>query len=54
MITRKTKDGYRFTAQNKKDSNDLLKLMKTLSGEDCEEDCEEDHKISEDKDNVPE
>lgn len=54
MITRKTKYGYRFTAQNKEDSDDLLKLMKRLAGEDCEEDSEEDHKIPEHKDNAVE
>ena len=46
MIAKKTKHGYRFTAQNKEDSDDLLKLMKVLSGEDCEE----DPKIPEHKD----
>lgn len=48
MKMRKTKHGYCFTAQNKKDSEDLLRLMNVLAGEDCEE----DHKIPEHKDNA--
>lgn len=48
MKMRKTKHGYCFTAQNKKDSDGLLRLMNILAGEDCEEDPE----ILEHKDNA--
>ena len=48
MKTRKTKHGYCFTAQNKKDSEGLLRLMNVLAGKSCEEDPE----IPEHKDKI--